>query len=122
VKLKSLRSTRLGAGAATAALIGVAVLVPASAAHAASEPPTIAGFYCNSWGANQFFCSISIGGGIPPYTSSWSGGANVSSFGSQGESYTLGTCTTQGLYTQVNVLVRDGYGYSSQSSFGFTCA
>jgi hypothetical protein len=121
VKLRSLRSSRLRAGAAAAALIGAAVLVPASAAYAVSEPPTIGEFYCDSWGASQFFCSISIGGGISPYSSYWSGGANVSSFGSQGESYTLGYCTTQGQYTQVDVLVRDGYGYSSQASFAFTC-
>ncbi|WP_194921090.1 hypothetical protein [Catenulispora rubra] len=123
MKLKSLRSSRLGAGAATAALIGAAVLVPASAARAGTEPPIIAGLYCNSWGANQFFCSMSVEGGISPWTSYWSGAANVSGFGSHGESYTLGTCTTQGLYTQVNVVVSDGYGYySAQSSFGFTCA
>ena len=122
MKLRSLRSSRLGAAAAAVALIGAAVLVPASAAYADSEPPTIGEFYCDSWGASQFFCSIFISGGISPYTSYWSGGANVSSFGSQGESYTLGTCTTQGQYTQVDVLVRDGYGYSAQASFGFTCA
>ena len=123
MKLRSLCSRRLGAGAAAAALIGAAVLVPATTAYAGSnEPPTIAEFYCDSWGANQFFCSIQVSGGITPYSSYWSSGGNVSSFGSQGVSYTLGTCTTQGQYTQVNVLVRDGYGYSAQSSFGFTCA
>jgi hypothetical protein len=122
VKLRSLRSSRLGVGAAAAALVGAAVLVPASAAYADSEPPTVAGFYCDSWGANQFFCSISIEGGISPYNSYWSNGANVSSFGSQGESYTLGYCATQGQYTQVDVLVQDGYGYySAKETFGFTC-
>lgn len=121
MKLRSLRSGRLRAGAAAAALIGAAVFVPASAASADSEPPTIAAFYCDSWGASQFFCSITIEGGISPLTSSWTDGANVSSFGSQGESYTLGYCTTQGQYTQVDVLVRDGYGYTESASFGFTC-
>jgi hypothetical protein len=122
VKLKSLRSSRLGAGAAAAALVGAAVLVPASAAYAGSEPPTIGEFYCDSWGANQFVCTIDIIGGITPYSSYWSGAGNVSSFGSQNQDYTLGYCTTQGQYTQVDVLVRDGYGYSAQASYGFTCA
>jgi hypothetical protein len=122
VKLRSLRASRLSAGAATAALIGAAMLAPASAAHAASEPPTISGMYCDSWGANQFFCSISISGGITPYTSYWSGSANVATFGAQNQSYTLGTCTTQGVNTTVYVLVRDGYGYTNQASFEFVCA
>jgi hypothetical protein len=121
VKLKSLRSSRLGAGAATAVLVGAAVLVPAAAANAENEPPTIAELYCDSWGANQFFCSVQVSGGIEPYSSSWSDGGNVSSFGSQSVIYTLGYCTTQGQYTQVDLFVRDGYGYTAQSSFGFTC-
>jgi hypothetical protein len=123
VKLKSLRSTRLGAGAAVVALIGAAVLMPASTAFAGSnEPPVIAELYCDSWGTNQFFCSMTIEGGITPDYTYWSSGGNVSSFGSQGTDYTLGTCATQGSYTQVNVIVRDGYGYySQQQSFGFTC-
>lgn len=123
MKLNSLRSGRLGAGAAVLALVGAGVLAPASAAYAGSnEPPTIAEFYCDSWGANQFVCTIDIEGGISPYSGYWSSGGNVSSFGAQNQDYTLGTCTTQGLYTQVNVLVRDGYGYSASASFGFTCA
>lgn len=123
MKLKSLGSTRLGAGAAAAAMIAAAVLVPASSAYAGSnEPPVIAGLYCDSWGTNQFFCSMSIEYGYNPYTTFWYNGANVSSFGEQGPEYTLGTCATQGAYTQVDVITHDGYGYVSQEvSFGFTC-
>jgi hypothetical protein len=46
VKLRSLRSSRLGAAAATAALAGAAVLVPASTAYASA--PTVSNLYCDS--------------------------------------------------------------------------
>jgi hypothetical protein len=122
VKLRSLRSSRLGAAAAATALIGAALLVPASTAYAGSnEPPTIGGLYCDSWGTNQLVCTMGISGGITPYSTYWSNGANVSSFSTQGQDYALGTCTTQGQYTQVNVVVHDGYGYTASASFGFTC-
>jgi hypothetical protein len=119
VKLQSLRSSRLGAGAAAAALIGAAALVPASTAHA-SGPPAISNFYCNSWGAGQFICTITITGGTSPYESIWQDGANVSSFTDQSMSYALGYCV-QGQYAQVNVIVIDDMGASARASGGFTC-
>jgi hypothetical protein len=120
VKLQSLRSSRLGAGAAAAALIGAAMLVPASTAHA-SGSPQIGAFDCNSWGAGQFFCSISIGGGTSPYTSFWQAGANVSGFYGQGTSYVLGYCVQQGQYASVSVIVTDDVGAQGTASSGFTC-
>ena len=120
MKLKSLRSSRLGVGAAAAALIGAAVLVPASAAYA-SGTPTVSEFDCDSYGAGQFACTIFIGGGTSPYTSYWQAGANVTSISSQGESYALGYCV-QGQAAEITVLVRDYVGATGTASDGFTCA
>ena len=115
--LQSLRSSRLGAAAAAAALVGAAALLPATTAYASQT--TIGAFDCNSWGAGQFFCSISIGGGTPPYVSSWAAGANVTGFSSTGESYALGSCV-QGQFAQVTVYVWDPAG-TAQASQGFSC-
>jgi len=119
VKLQSLRSSRLGAGAVAAALIGAAVLVPASTAYA-SGSPVINNYTCNSWGAGQFICTITITGGTSPYSSIWQAGANVSSFYDQSMSYTLGYCV-EGQYAKVSVIVIDDVGASAQASTGFTC-
>ncbi len=119
MKLQSLRSSRLGAGAAVAALIGAAVLVPASTAYA-SGSAGISNFTCNSWGTGQFICTITISGGTPPYTSIWQAGANVTGFGAQSESYTLGYCV-EGQYAEVSVIVDDYSGAPAQASTGFTC-
>jgi hypothetical protein len=120
VKLQSPRSSRLGAGVATAALIGAAVLVPASTAHA-EDTVTIGGLYCDSWGSNQFICTMSILGGVTPYSTYWTAGANVSSFTVQSIEYSMGYCGVQGQNTEVSVFVRDDLGATSQGSFEFTC-
>lgn len=117
MKLQSLRSSRLGAAAAAAALVGTAALLPATTAYA-SNPTTIGEFECNSWGAGQFFCNIQVSGGTPPYTVNWAG-TNVTGFSSTGQSYALGYCV-QGQYAQVTVFVVDGSG-SAQASQGFAC-
>ena len=83
--------------------------------------PVINNFYCNSWGAGQFICTITITGGTSPYSSIWQAGANVSSFSNQSMSYGLGYCT-QGQPAQVSVIVIDDVGASARASGGFTCA
>jgi hypothetical protein len=120
VKLQSLRSSRLGAGVAAAALIGAAVLVPASTANA-EDTVTIGWLYCASWGSGQFICTMTILGGVTPYMTYWTAGANVSSFTAQGIEYATGYCGVQGQNTEVSVFVRDDMGATSQASFEFTC-
>jgi hypothetical protein len=117
VKLQSARLSRLGAGAAAAALVGAAVLLPSSPAHA-SDPPTIGGLYCASWGSGQFICTMSVSGGWQPVTSSWTG-TNVT-FSETSEDYGEGYCV-EGQNAEVSVVVRDEMNQSAQASFGFTC-
>jgi hypothetical protein len=120
VKLRSLRSSRLGAAAATAALAGAAVLVPASTAYASA--PTVSNLYCDSWGAGQFFCSLTISGGSPPFSSLWFAGANVTGFGAQSADYTLGYCV-QNQNAEISVIVRSSTGEAApEVSTEFPCA
>jgi hypothetical protein len=116
-KLQSARLSRLGAGVAAVALIGAASLLPYSTAHA-SDPPTIGGFYCASWGSGQFICTMTITGGIQPVMSSWTG-TNVT-FSEPSTDYAEGYCVV-GQNAEVSVIVRDDMNQSAQASFTFTC-
>jgi hypothetical protein len=122
VKLQSARPSPLGASVAAAALVGAAVLVPASTAHAYS-PPTISELICNDQGYgdyNKFICTMSISGGVSPYTSYWQAGANVTGFYYPSISYALGYCVV-GQYAQVSVNVSDDVGEHTEASAGFNC-
>jgi hypothetical protein len=122
VRLQSARLSRLGAGVATAALIGAAVLVPTSTAHAYSAP-TISELICNDQGYgdyNKFICTMTISGGVSPYTSEWQAGANVTGFYYPSISYALGYCVV-GQYAEVSVNVSDDVGEHVEASAGFAC-
>jgi len=122
VKLQSARPSRLGAGAVVAALIGAAVLVPPATAHADSGP-TISELICNDQGYgdyNKFLCTMTISGGVSPYSSEWQAGANVTGFYYPSISYALGYCVV-GQYAEVSVNVSDDVGEHVEASAGFEC-